>query len=88
VAVAEVEQAVPDWSLRVTTGGLLRVGAANVGANVAAKVAAKVAAETKLDGKHLLRASDPHLTREDIALGYKLLLGIGTRTVTTRLTLS
>ena len=47
--------------LRVTPGGLLRVDAA------------KVAADAKLDGKYLLRTSDPHLSTEDIALGYKQL---------------
>jgi DDE family transposase len=35
---------------------------------------AKVAAEAKLDGKFLLSASDPDLSAEDIALGYKNLL--------------
>ncbi|WP_084966053.1 IS1634 family transposase [Thermoactinospora rubra] len=47
--------------LRVTAGGLLRINAA------------KVKAETKLDGKYLLRSSDPHLSAEDIALGFKQL---------------
>jgi len=32
---------------------------------------AKIAAEANLDGKYLLRCSDPHLSAEDIALGYK-----------------
>jgi hypothetical protein len=50
--------------LRVTTGGLLRVDAA------------AVAAEEKLDGKYLLRSNDPHLSAEDIALGYKQLLEV------------
>ena len=50
--------------LRVTPGGLLRVDAA------------AVAADAKLDGKYLLRTSDPHLTTEDIALGYKQLLEV------------
>ncbi|MGE3295681.1 MAG: IS1634 family transposase [Geminicoccaceae bacterium] len=50
--------------LRVTGGGLLRVDAA------------KVAADAKLDGKYLLRTSDPHLSTEDIALGYKQLLEV------------
>jgi hypothetical protein len=50
--------------LRVTPGGLLRVDAA------------AVAADAKLDGKYLLRTSDPHLTSEDIALGYKQLLEV------------
>jgi transposase len=48
--------------LRVTPGGLLRVD----------KQAVK--AEQGLDGKYLLRSSDPHLSAEDIALGYKQLL--------------
>jgi hypothetical protein len=34
----------------------------------------KVAAEQRLDGKYLLTTSDPDLTAEDIALGYKNLL--------------
>ena len=34
----------------------------------------KIAAETKLDGKYLLSTSDPHLSAEDVALGYKNLL--------------
>ena len=38
--------------------------------------AAKVAADAKLDGKYLLRTSDPHLSTEDIALGYKQLLEV------------
>jgi Transposase DDE domain len=50
--------------LRVTPGGLLRVDAA------------AIAADAKLDGKYLLRTSDPHLTTEDIALGYKQLLEV------------
>lgn len=50
--------------LRVTSGGLLRIDAA------------KIAADAKLDGKYLLRTSDPHLTTEDIALGYKQLLEV------------
>jgi hypothetical protein len=45
--------------LRVTPGGLLRVNHKTV------------KAETNLDGKYLLRTSDPHLSAEDIALGYK-----------------
>jgi hypothetical protein len=47
--------------LRVTPGGLLRTDAA------------KIKAEENLDGKYLLRASDPRLSAEDIALGYKQL---------------
>jgi transposase len=35
-----------------------------------------IAAETKLDGKYLLRCSDPTLSPEDIALGYKQLLEV------------
>jgi hypothetical protein len=50
--------------LRVTPGGLLRVDAA------------KITADAKLDGKYLLRTSDPHLSSEDIALGYKQLLEV------------
>jgi Transposase DDE domain len=50
--------------LRVTPGGLLRTD----------KHA--VTAETNLDGKYLLRSSDPHLSAEDIALGYKQLLEV------------
>ena len=50
--------------LRVTPGGLLRIDAA------------AIAAEAKLDGKYLLRTSDPHLSAEDVALGYKQLAAI------------
>lgn len=50
--------------LRVTPGGLLRTGKATI------------KAETNLDGKYLLRSSDPHLSAEDIALGYKQLLEV------------
>jgi hypothetical protein len=50
--------------LRVTPGGLLRVDQA------------KVKAEKRLDGKYLLRCSDPHLSAEDIAVGYKQLLEV------------
>ena len=35
---------------------------------------AKIAAEAKLDGKYLLSSSDPDLSAEDVALGYKNLL--------------
>jgi hypothetical protein len=35
-----------------------------------------VAADAKLDGKYLPRTCDPHLTAEDIALGYKQLLEV------------
>lgn len=34
----------------------------------------KIAAEERLDGKYLLTTSDPHLSAEDVALGYKNLL--------------
>ena len=50
--------------LRVTPGGLLRIDAA------------AVKAEENLDGKYLLRASDPALTAADIALGYRQLLEV------------
>jgi transposase len=50
--------------LRVTTGGLLRVDQA------------AIKAEEHLDGKYLLRSSDPKLSTEDIALGYKQLLEV------------
>jgi hypothetical protein len=50
--------------LRQTPSGLLRVDRA------------AVAAEAKLDGKFLLRTSDPTLTAEDVALGYKQLLEV------------
>ena len=50
--------------LRVTKGGLLRVDGA------------KVARESHLDGKFLLRSSDPNLSAEEIALGYKQLLQV------------
>lgn len=50
--------------LRVTPGGLLRIDAKAVGA------------EEKLDGKYLLRSNEPHLSAEDLALGYKQLLEV------------
>ncbi|MGH2744040.1 MAG: IS1634 family transposase, partial [Thermoleophilaceae bacterium] len=50
--------------LRQTPGGLLRIDRA------------AVRAEAHLDGKFLLRSSDPTLTAEDIALGYKQLLQV------------
>ena len=50
--------------LRVTRAGLLR------------EDRAAVAAEQKLDGKFLLRTSDPTLSAEDVALGYKQLLEV------------
>jgi hypothetical protein len=48
--------------LRVTPTGMLRVDRR------------AIKAEQGLDGKYLLRTSDPHLSAEDIALGYKQLL--------------
>ena len=50
--------------LRTTPKGLLRIDAA------------KIKAETNLDGKYLLRCSDPKLSAEDIAVGYKQLLEV------------
>ena len=49
--------------LRVTPAGLLRRQGG-------------IKAEENLDGKYLLRCSDPHMTTEDIALGYKQLLEV------------
>ena len=50
--------------LRTTPGGLLRIDAS------------RAKAEENLDGKYLLRTSDPTMTAEDIALGYKQLLEV------------
>jgi len=50
--------------VRQTPGGLLRIDRA------------AVKAEAHLDGKFLLRSSDPTLTGEDIALGCKQLLQV------------
>src|SRR5712691_11597997 len=50
--------------LRATTGGLLRIDRA------------AVAREARLDGKFLLRTSDPTLSAEDVALGSKQLLEV------------
>jgi hypothetical protein len=50
--------------LRVTPGGLLRTDKA------------KIKAEANLDGKYLLRCSDPQLSAEDIAVGYKQMLEV------------
>ena len=50
--------------LRTTGAGKLRIDRA------------AVAAEAKLDGKFLLRTSDPTLSAEDVALGYKQLLEV------------
>ena len=50
--------------LRVTKAGLLRIDRA------------AVAADAKLDGKFLLRTSDPTLSAADVATGYKQLLEV------------
>lgn len=50
--------------VRVTARGLLRIDQT------------AVKREQKLDGKYLLRSSDPALSAEDIALGYKQLLEV------------
>ncbi|GJF35197.1 transposase [Kitasatospora sp. NE20-6] len=50
--------------LRTTPAGKLRIDTA------------KIKTEENLDGKYLLRYSDPHLSAEDIALGYKQLLEV------------
>jgi hypothetical protein len=50
--------------LRVTTSGLLRIDAG------------KVAEHQRLEGKFLLRTSDPTLSAEDVALGYKQLMQV------------
>jgi len=50
--------------LRVTPGGLLRIDAG------------RAKAEENLDGKYLLRTSDPAMSAEDIALGYRQLLEV------------
>jgi hypothetical protein len=50
--------------LRITKAGLLRIDRAAVTADV------------KLDGKFLLRTSDPTLSAEDVATGYKQLLEV------------
>jgi hypothetical protein len=50
--------------LRVTPGGLLRIDAK------------AVRAEENLDGKYLLRSSDPKLSAADIAVGYRQLLEV------------
>ncbi|HJY76464.1 MAG TPA: IS1634 family transposase [Burkholderiales bacterium] len=50
--------------VRQTRAGLLRIDRA------------AVAAEQRLDGKFLLRTSDPTLSAEDVALGYKQLLEV------------
>ena len=50
--------------LRTTPAGKLRIDHATI------------KTEENLDGKYLLRCSDPHLSAEDIALGYKQLLEV------------
>jgi hypothetical protein len=50
--------------LRTTPAGKLRIDQA------------RIKTEENLDGKYLLRCSDPHLSAEDIALGYKQLLQV------------
>ncbi|MFF3735692.1 IS1634 family transposase [Streptomyces sp. NPDC002476] len=50
--------------LRTTPAGKLRIDTA------------KIKTEENLDGKYLLRCSDPQLSAEDIALGYKQLLEV------------
>jgi hypothetical protein len=50
--------------LRTTPSGLLRIDQA------------RIKVEENLDGKYLLRTSDPKMTAEDIALGYKQLLEV------------
>ena len=50
--------------LRTTPSGLLRIDQT------------RIKAEENLDGKYLLRTSDPKMTAEDIALGYKQLLEV------------
>jgi hypothetical protein len=63
--------------LRVTPGGLLRIDAA------------AIKTEQNLDGKYLLRATDPTMSTEDIALGYKQLYEVerGWRSMKTELDL-
>jgi transposase len=50
--------------LRTTPAGKLRIDQQ------------KIKTEANLDGKYLLRCADPHLSAEDIALGYKQLLEV------------
>jgi len=63
--------------LRTTPGGLLRIDAA------------AIKREENLDGKYLLRATDPTMSTEDIALGYKQLYEVerGWRSLKTELDL-
>src|SRR3954462_7388402 len=67
----------PRRCLRIGSAGLLRVDCA------------AIAVEAKLDGKFLLRGSDPQLSAEDIALGYQQLLHVerGWRDLTAHLEL-
>jgi hypothetical protein len=57
----QAKPALQKW-LRVTTGTRLRIDRA------------AIRAEEHLDGKYLLRTSDPTLSAEDVALGYKQVL--------------
>ena len=66
---AELAGALRTWPtynrfLRTTKSGLLRINRA------------AIARDAKLDGKFLLRTSDPTLSAEDVALGYKQLLQV------------
>jgi hypothetical protein len=63
--------------LRTTPGGLLRIDAT------------AVSNEEKLDGKYLLRATDPTMSTQDIAVGYKQLYEVerGWRSLKTELDL-
>jgi hypothetical protein len=63
--------------LRTTPGGLLRIDAA------------AIKREENLDGKYLLRATDPTMSTEDIAVGYKQLYEVerGWRSLKTELDL-
>src|SRR4051812_11186817 len=54
----------PARYLRTPPAGLLRLDKATI------------AAEARLDGKYLLRCSDPAMSAEDIALGYQQLLAV------------
>ena len=67
----------PNRYLRTTPGGLLRIDQA------------AIKAEQKLDGKYLLRATDPSMSTQDIALGYKQLYEVerGWRSIKTTLDL-
>jgi hypothetical protein len=60
----DLDQARPEPLPTVTPGGLLRIDKA------------RCKTEANLDGKYLLRCSDPHLPAADIALGYQQLLEV------------